>query len=342
MLRLSRYCSLVAAATLFAAAGGLVAAPSPASAQETVLKFGTYLNEADVRFGALKHFADLIEKGTQGRVKLQLFGSSTLHPHVKCIDAVQAGVSDICMLAGSSVQPKRLPCAAQTHWLPMIIDWEKNVEIDVEYNAILKPEFDKAGLVVVMSQNFSYDQEWFFTERTTSLEQMKGRSVRTVSPMLDHIIKKFGGSPVQIAPTEMYQAAERGVVDGMNVGAATFLSWKLWPVMPHLLLVQGFYGNGMNSMSKKKFDSLRPADQKVILEAGVETAKWLKPRYEDWINMRIGEGIFKHGGSVYAVPKKERRKLVANMAEGWNEKMDEACGSERAGKLRALFEKYGG
>ena len=342
MYRLSRFCSLVTAAALFAATGGLVAASSPASAEETVLKFGTYLNEVDVRFGSLRHFADLIEKGTEGRVKLQLFGSSTLHPHVKCIDAVQAGVSDICMLAGTSVQPKRLPCASQTHWFPNIIDWERHSELDREYNAILKPEFDEAGLVVVLSQNFSYDQEWFFTKRITSLEQLKGKSVRTISPMLDHIIKKFGGSPVQIAPTEMYQAAERGVVEGMNVGTATFLSWKLWPVMPHMLMVQGFYGNGMNSMSKKKFDSLRPEDQKVILEAGIETGKWLKPRYEDWINMRVGEGIFKHGGSVYAVPKEERRELVAKMGEGWNEKMDTACGSERAAKLRALFKKYEG
>jgi TRAP-type C4-dicarboxylate transport system substrate-binding protein len=322
--------------------GLLVLGSQPTDAAESVtLRFGTYLNETDVRFDSLRHFANLVETGTEGRVKVDLFPSATLHPHAKCIEALKSGISDICMLAASAVLPNLLPCAAITHWIPMGIDWERHLDLDSEYNALLKAEFDKAGLVAVMSQNFSYDQEWFFRKPVKSLAEMKGLNVRTISPMLTHIIKKFGGNPVQVAPGEMFQAAERGIVDAMNAGVATFSSWGMWEAMPNLLVVQVFYGNGMNSMSKEKLESLRPEDRKVILDAGSETAKWLKPRYEDWINAQIGTAVMKTGGSAYAAPQAEREKLIAFMAEGWNEQMDSACGPELAGKLRALFDKYG-
>ena len=320
---------------------GSLAAPQVSAADSVILKFGTYLNEADVRFDSLRHFAALVEKGTQGRVKVSLFPSATLHPHAKCIEALKSGISDICMLAAGAVLPNLLPCTAVTHWIPMRIDWERHIELDQEYNALMKAEFDKAGLVAVMSQNFSYDQEWFFRKPATSLTAMKGLNVRTVSPMLTHIIKKFGGNPVQVAPGEMFQAAERGIVDAMNAGVATFSSWGMWEAMPNLLVAQIFYGNGMNSMSKEKLASLRPEDQKVILAAGIETAKWLKPRYEDWINVQIGAAAMKTGASTYVVSDDERERLVSFMSEGWNGQMDTACGADLAGKLKALFDKYG-
>lgn len=320
---------------------GLAAAAAVFPAQaEITLRFATYVNEADARYKGFQKFAELVDKKTAGRVKLQIFGSGTLHPFDKAIESVNAGVSDISAVVAASVD-KRLPCANITHFLPMAIDWERHAELDREYNELLKDEFAKQGLVVVHSSNFSYDQEWWFKTPVDKLDNLKGRLVRSVGPVTTHVIRRWEGKPVFIAPTEVFQSAERGVVDGINMGVATFSSWKLWNVMPHMVSAKLFYGNVMYSMDKKKFDALSPQDQAAMKEAGYEAAKWVKPVYEAWINEQVGNAILKGGGSARALPKAERLQLIKSAGEGWNNQIEEACGP-LAPKVRALFKKYEG
>ncbi len=329
---------------LAGAVAALVAGPfgsPPAGAAEVTLRFATYVNQVDVRYKGFKNFADLVQEKTGGRVAIQIFDSGTLHPFSKAIDSVLGGVSDISPMAGGAVDT-RLPCARITHLTPTPVDWERHVELDQEYNALLKDEFAKLGLVVVLSSNFSYDQEWWFRKPIAKLDQLNGMLIRDIGPVMSHIIKKWGGKPVFISPKEVFQSSERGVVDGINMGVATFSSWKLWTVMPHMINANLFYGNVMYAMNKKKFDTLSAADQKAILEAGVESARQLKPDYEAWIDQQVGNAIMKGGGSARALAKDERLRLIKSASAGWSDQMDEACGPELAGKLRALFAKYEG
>lgn len=301
-------------------------------------RFSTYINEADIRYSAFQHFAGLAKERTGGRVTLQIFGSGSLHPFDKGIDAVLGGIADIASAAG--FDKGRLPCAYLTSMMPAAIDWDRHVDLDLEYTALLKPELDRVGVVNIMSQNFSYDQEWFFRKPVASLSDLKGMLIRTNGPLVSHASTVWGAKPVFIAPKEVYQSAERGVVDGINMGIATFASWKLWEVMPHMVSAKLFYGNVMYVMSKAKFEKLSAADQKALLSAGVDTARWLKPRYEKWINEQVGAAVLQGSGSARAVVGKEREQLIASIAKGWNDKMDEMCGAETAAKLRATFEKY--
>lgn len=325
-----------------AAAGALALCAGLTAASAETYRFATYINEADIRFSAFEHFADLVRERTEGRVDFQIFGSGTLHPFDKGVDAVLGGVSDISPLTGAGIDKSRLPCAFLTTMMPAAIDWERHIELDQAYNAIIEPELTKNGLVVVMSQNFSYDQEWFFRAQVDNLDDLKGQLIRTNGPLVSHASEVWGGKPVFIAPKEVYQSAERGVVDGINMGIATFSSWKLWDVMPHMINANLFYGNVLYAMNKEKFDALSGTDQQVLLETGIETAQWLKPRYEAWINEQVGLAVMKGGGSARAIVGEERDELIASIAEGWNGQMDEMCGTETADKLRALFDEYKG
>jgi TRAP-type C4-dicarboxylate transport system substrate-binding protein len=316
------------------------ASTSPANAQVT-LRLSTYINESDIRYKEMfQKFAGLVEQKTNGRVKVNIFGSSTLHPFDKGMDAVIAGVADITAIGAAAVDKRRLPCTDVTHWLPASIDWERHVELDWEYAELLKDELAKHGLVTVLTSNFSYDQEWWFRTPIDKLDNLKGRLVRSSGPVTTHIIKKWGGSPVFVAPTEVFQSAERGVVNGINMGVATFSSWKLWNVMPYMVNANIFYAHIMYTMNKKKFDALSPQDQAAMKQAGLEAAKWVKPFYETWIHEQIGNAVMKSGGSVRTLSKDERQRLIKSASEGWNNQIETACGPELAPKLRAMFKKY--
>ncbi|MBL6945571.1 MAG: C4-dicarboxylate ABC transporter substrate-binding protein [Rhodospirillales bacterium] len=308
---------------------------TPAVAVETI-RLSTYVNEIDIRYQGFKHFADQVAKDTEGRVKVEIFPSATLHGWSEGVDAIQGGVSDISWIPAD----KRLPCYRVTSLYPVAIDLEKQIELDAKFTELLAPEAASVDLINVINSNYSYDQEWWF-KGAADLGKLDGRLVRSIGPLVSMMIETWGGSPVFIAPKEVFQSAERGVVDGINMGVATYSSWKLWGVMPYMVNANLFYGNIQYMMNKKKFDKLSAADQKAVLKAGKDSEIWLKPRYEDWIDQRVGNAVMKGGGAAVSISQDERMKLINSVQKKWDEtEVDKACGADLAGKVRGLFSSY--
>ncbi len=320
----------VATAALIALAVGTNASAA------TTIRLSTYVNEIDIRYKGFQKFAELVEAKTNGRVKVQIFPSATLHGWSEGVDAVQGGVSDISWIPAD----KRLPCYRVSSLYPVAIDLEGQIDLDAAFAELIKPEAAKVNLIPVINSNYSYDQEWWFEDRVADLGKLDGQLVRSIGPLVSMMIETWGGKPVFVAPKEVFQSAERGVVDGINMGVATYSSWKLWSVMPYMVNANLFYGNIQYMMNKKKFDSLSPEDQKAVLEAGKESEIWLKPKYEAWVDERVGNAVMKGGGAAVSIPKEKRMSLIGSVQGKWDKEVDTACGAEFAGKIRALFAQH--
>ncbi len=317
-----------------AAMGGLLAI-APAAQAQTTLRLSTYVNEVDPRYEGFKKFAELAAAKTAGRVKVQIFPSSTLHGWSEGIDAVQGGVSDISWVPAD----QRMPCYRVTSLYPMVVDMSKQIELDAAYSDLMKAEAAKIGLVPLINSNYSYDQEWWFKKPGSDLSKMNGMLVRSIGPLVSMMIETWGGKPVFIAPKEVFQSAERGVVDGINMGVATYSANKLWGVMPHMVKANLFYGNINYMINKRKFDALSPADQKSLMDAARESEIWLKPVYEKSVDTDIANAV-KQGGTVTAVPAAQRNAMAQAIATKWRAEVDKGCGIEQANKVRELFAKY--
>jgi len=310
------------------------ACAAPAGAQ-TTLRLSTYVNEVDIRYQGFKKFADLVAAKTEGRVKVEIFPSSTLHGWSEGVDAVLGGVSDISWMPAD----KRLPCYRVTSLYPMVVDMSKQIELDAAYAALMKDEAAKAGLVPLINSNYSYDQEWWFKTPGADLSKLNGKLVRSIGPLVSMMIETWGGKPVFVAPKEVFQSAERGVVDGINMGVATYSAWKLWGVMPHMVKANLFYGNINYMINKRKFETLTPKDQAAVLAAARESEVWLKPEYEKAVDADIASAV-KQGGTVTSVPPAQRKAMVDSIATKWKGEVDTACGVDLADKVRVLFSKH--
>lgn len=308
---------------------------APAAHANTTLRLSTYVNEADIRYNGFKKFAELVNTKTAGRVKVEIFGSSTLHGWSESVDAVLGGVSDISWMPAD----KRLPCYRATSLYPMVVDMNKQIELDAAYAALMKDEAAKVGLVPLINSNYSYDQEWWFKTPGADLSKLNGKLVRSIGPLVSMMIETWGGKPVFIAPKEVFQSAERGVVDGINMGVATYSAWKLWGVMPHMVKANLFYGNINYMINKRKFETLSPADQAAVMAAARESEVWLKPEYEKSVDASIADAV-KQGGTVTSVPPAQRKAMVDSIAAKWKTEVDKECGADMAGKVRTLFSKH--
>ncbi|MEH6813829.1 MAG: TRAP transporter substrate-binding protein DctP [Motiliproteus sp.] len=304
-------------------------------AKQTI-RVSTYVNEADIRYDGFKKFAELASQKSNGDLDIQVFPSSTLHGWSEGVDAVQGGVSDISWIPAD----KRLSCYRVTSLYPAAVSLENQVELDAEYADLMRSEAAKVGLVPLFNSNYSYDQEWWFENPVSELNNLDGKLVRSIGPLVSSMIESWGGKPVFVAPKEVFQSAERGVVDGINMGVATYSSWKLWNVMPHMVNANLFYGNIMYMMNKDKFDSLNKSNQTALLEAASDAETWLKPRYEDWVDQRVGNAVMMGGGSAVTVSQEDRHSLIKSAQSSWDSEVDAACGKPLANEVRALFAKH--
>ncbi|WP_439521298.1 TRAP transporter substrate-binding protein DctP [Marivita sp.] len=303
-------------------------------AAETTIRLSTYVNEADVRYDGFQHFAELVAEKTGGSVEVQIFPSSTLHGWSEGVDALQGGVSDISWIPAD----ERLPCYRVTSLYPAAIDLENQVEMDAAYAVLVRDEAANVGLVPLFNSNYSYDQEWWFEEALDDIGDLQGKQVRSIGPLVSMMIETWGGAPVFVAPKEVFQSAERGVVDGINMGVATYSSWQLWDVMPYMVNASLFYGNIQYMMNKAKFDGLTAEEQAALTEAAMETEIWLKPRYEDWVDQRVGLAVMKGGGAAVSISDEKRTELINSVQGKWNETVTEACGADLSGEILSLFD----
>ncbi|MDV2858819.1 MULTISPECIES: TRAP transporter substrate-binding protein DctP [unclassified Oceanimonas] len=306
-----------------------------AQAKETI-RISTYVNETDIRYQGFEKFAELATEKSNGDLDIQIFPSSTLHGWSEGVDAVQGGLSDISWIPSD----KRLACYRVTSLYPVAVSLENQIELDKEYSNLIRAEAEKVGLMPLINSNYSYDQEWWFKEPVSDLGNLDGKMVRSIGPLVSSMIEAWGGKPVFVSPNEVFQSAERGVVDGINMGVATYSSWKLWSVMPSMVNANLFYANIIYMMNKNKFDSLSETNQTALLEAAQEAETWLKPRYEDWIDQRVGNAVMKGNGSAFTISQEKRHELINSVQSSWDNEVNEACGEDLANDIRELFAKH--
>jgi TRAP-type C4-dicarboxylate transport system substrate-binding protein len=121
------------------------------------------------------------------------------------------------------------------------------------------------------------------------------------------------------------------------MGVATYSSWQLSDVMPYMVNGSLFYGNIIYMMSENAYERLTPEQQTIVMEAAAETEAWLQPRYEAWVDQRVGNAVMAGGGAGVSLSLEERAALLESVQETWNAEVAAACGPELAGQILELF-----
>ena len=319
-----------------AATALVLTAITSAATAETTLRLSTYVNESDIRYQGFQHFAEQVTERTSGSVVVEIFPSATLHGWSEGVDSVQGGVSDISWINADS----RLPCYAVTSLYPVEVSLENQVALDGAYAELIRDEAANVGLVPLINSNYSYDQEWWFEDGIEDIGNLDGQLVRSIGPLVSLMIETWGGQPVFIAPREVFQSAERGVVDGINMGVATYSSWQLWTVMPYMVNANLFYGNIQYMMNREVFEGLTETEQTALMEAASETEAWLQPLYENWVDERVGNAVMRGGGSAVSISDERRAELIDSVQGIWDEEVDNSCGADLAEQYRDLLAQH--
>ena len=128
------------------------------------------------------------------------------------------------------------------------------------------------------------------------------------TPIYVDFMKSLGASPVPMPFTETYTALEQGAIDGMTNPLLNILDGKYDEVSKYLTITNHMYTPQAVVVSKKFWDKLTPAEQKLMREAAQETAVYQRKVARDEATKVLAE-VKKKGMTVLELNAEEIAKL---------------------------------
>lgn len=237
---------------------------TPANAAETLLKFSTMEGPADpmaVCF-TLPLLAELEEAGG-GALEIETYmgGSGFANP-VRQYEQVARGIMDISQGA-LTFTPGQFE-VTEVMTMPLLVDDAEEMSrvanrLAPEY---LGEEFADIHLMGLLMTPSLYIH---MREPVTSLDDLKGKRIRSTGVGAAAFLEGLGAIPVQMPTPSVYENLQTGTLDGSLSESLALKSFRISEVAEHHLLVNVTSAPMFIGMNKRTLDSL-PDDLREFVE----------------------------------------------------------------------------
>jgi C4-dicarboxylate-binding protein DctP len=219
-------------------------------------------------------WAKLIEKKSQGDIKVEVYHSAQLYKDNEVIKAVQTGGVDSGCAFTMYLENQLVP-ALKVYMMPYLF---QNVDETLkvyqsEVGADWKNTADKKGVkFLAMVAMASPDDQIIMTAKKPVRvpDDIKGMVIRGASPEHALAIKKWGAGPSFLSGAEVYQGLQRNIISGAANSIATYVDRKLYEAAPYAVMTPLSVVHTFIVMNKGFFDKLSQERQKAILDASAE------------------------------------------------------------------------
>ena len=259
--------------TLALAAASLLATSFAAMAQPAVnkLTLGHGAAPGNPRHEAAVLFAERVKAKTNGRIEIQVAHSAQLGDDAAMVTALRSGTLDISANsqgAMANVVPEYAALGLPFLFADVNKAWAL---LDGPVGKELAERTAAKGMVVLGYWDNGIRHVSNSKRPIKTPADVQGLKIRTPpDTMTVDIMQALGADTQQIKFAELYVALQQGVVDGQENPLANIASAKLYEVQKYLTLTGHKYEVNPFVMSKRSWDKLSPADQKVFHEAAAE------------------------------------------------------------------------
>ena len=291
-----------------------VLAPHAVAQQKPIVLRGITPWAADYDLSqAFISFQKLVNERLAGKVTVNYLGGPEVSAPDQQVEALRNGVVDVVLGAAAyyRAQVPASPAVQFTKKLPS--ELRKNGWYD-----LMRQLHMDQGNVVYLANTAGGNKFRFYLKKPIEKADFSGLKLR-VSPVYLPIVKALNGTPISIAPGEVYTALERGVIDGYG-WTYTGIYLFGWDSHTKALIDHPFYSMDTAVLFNRDAWNRLPADIKSTLEKiGVE----LEVQIEKEIAQKLvaeDEKLKKMGIRYIQFPKAEADKfLKAAYEEGWKD-----------------------
>lgn len=219
-------------------------------------------------------FAQYVERMSNGRLKVKVYGAGELVPGFQVFDAVSQGTVQMGH-AGSYYWKGKAPAAQIFTAIPFGMN-------ATEFNGWLhyggglelwREVYAPFGVIPFAGGNTGVQLAGWFKKEINSLEDFQGLKMR-IPGLGGEVLKKVGGIPVALTGGELFTSLQSGAIDATEwVGPYNDLAFGLYKAAPYYYY-SGWHEPGASlefTVNKEAFDSL-PSDLQAIIEVATRAA----------------------------------------------------------------------
>lgn len=257
----------------------------------------------------LKPWIKEVYEATGGGIVIEAYYGGEVVGPLDAYDAVATGLVDIAYF-NTRYDPNRfqlenmslLSTSDKVNWRPGTAYWEL-IQQFPEWQA----EFDQVHLLSVGQKLAPYIGT---THRSiNTFGDMKGLKLLATSEWRTNRLQALGSVPVALAPEDLYQALQRGVLDGCIISVDTFLDLELGDVISYLSRVNLGGQNFAVCINKDSWNSLPPQYREIMTEAGEKLTQLFDDVQVDAQNKFLDVTVASYGIEVVEPPQSELDKF---------------------------------
>lgn len=216
-------------------------------------------------------YAEAVEKESKGQIKFQLFWGGQLLGLRNTVKGLKDGVADVAMVA-TAYYPAEFPNGKMISDFALVgrgsVPMAGAVtEFHQLHCADCLAEYDTQN--ILFTGAYSTDvYQLLGTKKITSLDDLKGKKIRTGGANWTRWLNAVGAVPVNLTGDDVYQALSNGAIDASVASMAHLKAFSLADVVTHatLLPLGTFHATDVFAYRKDFWKELAEADRRLLLK----------------------------------------------------------------------------
>ena len=293
-----------------------VAAFGMASAQdikERTIKFGVAGPETHPAVPGMKKFAEAVTAKSGGKIKVNLFFNSSLGTDQAIVSAIKGGTVEMSVMNSGILASEAKELALFDFPFLFANEKESDAIVDGAVGKKMHALLQEKGLVGLSYWELGYRHMTNSKRPLNTVEDIDGLKLRVIpNPINVDWVKALGANPTPLPFAEVYGALEQKAIDGQENPIAVIAANKFWEVQKYVALTNHQYNPQSVIFSKKVWDTLSPAEKKIIDDSSDEATKFQREQSRAAVAANV-ELLKKNGMIVTQFSPTEVNKLRENM-----------------------------
>lgn len=297
-------------ATVALAACGLASAQD---IKERTIKFGLNSPEGHPAVAGMRKFASAVEAKSGGKMKVQLFLNGALGSDQATLSALKGGTVEMAVM-NSGILASEVK-ALEVFDFPFMFANEKEADaiVDGPIGQKMHAALADKGIIGLSYWELGFRNITTGKKQITKVDDIAGLKLRVIPNAINvDWVKALGANPTPLPFPEVYAALEQGAIDGQENPIAVIAANKFWEVQKNVALTNHQYNPQSVIFSKKVWDTMSPAEKKIIDDSADEAVKAQREANRAALNNNL-ELLKKNGMTITNLPAAEIAKLREKM-----------------------------
>lgn len=256
--------------------GHRITGDSVETMEPITLRYGDYTTVSSA--GPFRAFAEQVEEDTGGKITFDEYWGGSLVKGADMAQGVRGGIVDMGMFT-PSYYPSEFPMTDWTSQMASVVEPEYPLGMMQAFaggsefaltDPLIEEQFSDQDIKLLFTWTPSTNYHLVCKDPVNSLEEARGKRVRSGGAFNYGEIEALGMVPVTLPTGEIYEGLQRGVIDCSLANGKIMIALGLWEVAKHYVDIPFSSYTQYVIMNKDVWDEL-PEDARQIIDDARQT-----------------------------------------------------------------------